>query len=195
MNTRRTRRTRRTRVAPGGNSRRAGAMSALRNARRRLRQRRNVRHRDRRRNRPATSVTLIGLDVSRAALRLQTRSWAPLVVAALAGGLFLATLRTDVLRMRFSVAERFEQQLQLEQQKRQLTVKMRQLRDPAELSQRARALGFRRAERLIDLRGAGSPDRPAVPMGRAIELASVATTPDGAAQTLSGLPLLPGEER
>jgi hypothetical protein len=170
-------------------------MSALRNARRRLRERRNVRHRARRQNRPATSVTLIGLDVSRAPLRLQTRSWAPLVVAALAGGLFLATLRTDVLRMRFSVAEHFKQQLQLEQQKRQLTVKMRQLRDPAELSQRARALGFRRAERLIDLRGADSPDRPAEPMGRAIELASAATTPHGVTPGHSGLPGLPGKER
>jgi hypothetical protein len=140
---------------------------------------------------------LIGLDVARAPVRLQTRSWAPLVAAGLAGSLFLATLRMDVLRMRFSVAEHFEEQLRLEQTERDLTVRMRQLRDPAALSERARELGFRRAEQLIYLHESEpwrDPARPpAAPRSRTIELASASAEPAHAAARRPG-PRLPERE-
>jgi hypothetical protein len=188
------RRKRRTRATVIRLSRWAGFTQALRITRRRLRQRRIERPRDRRRPRSAAGVALIGLDVSRAPVRLQTRSWAPVVVAALAGGLFLATLRMDVLRMRFSVAERFAQQMQLEQRKRQLTVRMRELRDPAELSQRAQQLGFRRAERLIDLRNVRDTDLPSdgSPVDSILPAIELAAAAPGAT---ARLPRLPGKER
>jgi hypothetical protein len=96
-------------------------------------------------------VGLIGLDVSRPPSRLRTRSWVPIVAAGVLGALLLAVLRVDVIRMRFALARSFEEQLALEERKRELTVEMRKLRDPAELARRAEALGFRRAEHLIDL--------------------------------------------
>lgn len=101
-------------------------------------------------------TTLIGLDVSRVPLRLERPSWAPLVVAALAGALFLAVLRMDVIRMGFGRAENLKEELRLSELERRLTVRMRQLRDPASLSKKAHELGFRRAEHLIDL---PDPDR------------------------------------
>jgi len=104
-----------------------------------------------------TNVPLIGLDVSRPPIRLRTRSWAPLAAAALAGALLLAVLRVDVIRIRFGLAESLAEELRLEDLKRQLTVEMRRLRDPAVLSRRARELGFQRAERMIDLPADGTP--------------------------------------
>lgn len=124
---------------------------------------------------PGTS--LIGFDVAKPPRRLRTRSWAPLVAAAVLGALFLAVLRMDVIRMRFSVAQAFEEGLRLEELKRELTVDMRQLRDPAILAHRARELGFRPAERLIDLDetgGEGAP-APAASTPGEIELASAAS--------------------
>lgn len=102
------------------------------------------------------NASLIGLDVLRVPLRLERRSWAPLIVAGVAGALFLAVLRMDVIRMGFALAENFEEELRLAEVERRLTVRMRQLRDPATLSKRAHELGFRRAEHLIDL---PDPDR------------------------------------
>jgi len=101
------------------------------------------------RRRPA--VTLIGLDVSRPPLRLQSRSWIPAAAAVLVGALFLASLRMDVTRMRLMLGEAFKEELRLEEVERELTVDMRRLRDPALLARIAAERGFRRAEKLIDL--------------------------------------------
>ena len=159
-------------------------MSVLLTANRRARSRRSGRHPAAPRRRQVKSVALIGLDVSRVPIRLQTRSWAPVVVAALVGALFLTSLRMDVIRMRFAVAESFEQELHFEELKRRLIVRMRELRDPATLSRRARELGFRRAEHQIDLREAGdwrdAPERPAESAALTIEIASAAVRLDGA---------------
>jgi hypothetical protein len=101
----------------------------------------------------------------------------PLLVAGVAGALFLAVLRMDVIRMRFAVAQAFEEELRLQELKRELTVDMRQLRDPAQLARRAEKLGFRRAEQLIDLdthvEAQGSPSRQSRPERRGpVELAA-----------------------
>ena len=71
---------------------------------------------------------------------------------------------------------------------------MRELRDPAELAQRALQLGFRRAERLIDLRSVRDTDLPSDgspvnSISPTIELAAVA--PEATAQR----PIFPGKER
>jgi hypothetical protein len=105
--------------------------------------------------------SLIGLDVARVPARLRGTSWLPVVAAAVVGALFLAGLRMDVIRMRLARAASFEEELRLEQEGRELTVEMRRLRDPAELSRQAEALGFHRAERLIDLDPAAPHPQPA----------------------------------
>lgn len=108
---------------------------------------------------PATR--LIGLDVANPPSRLQTGSWAPVIAAIVLGSLFLAVLRMDVIRLRFGLAGMFEEQLRLEELKRELTVDMRQLRDPAALARHARELGFQRAQQLIDLAPDHDPHAPA----------------------------------
>lgn len=118
-------------------------------------------------------AALIGLDVSRMPGRLKTRSIAPAVVAAVVGALFLTVLRIDVIRVRFGLQESLAAELRLEEKKRRLTVEMRELRDPAQLSRRARELGFRRAEYLIDLPVDGVLRPPSEPLEdtRPVELA------------------------
>ena len=116
-------------------------------------------------------ISLIGRDVATPPGRLRTGSWAPLIVAAVVGAMFLAVLRMDVIRMGFTRARAFEEEMSLEQRKRDLTVEMRQLRDPAVLARHAREMGFRRAERLIDLEEHGTPSPLEGPLG-AVELAS-----------------------
>ena len=123
---------------------------------------------------PATR--LIGLDVSNPPSRLQTGSWAPVIGAAVVGALFLAVLRMDVIRMRFGLAGMFEEQLRLEGLKRELTVDMRQLRDPAALTRHARELGFRRAEHLINLAEERDPRTPAAREESAAGIALAATS-------------------
>jgi len=124
----------------------------------------------------APRAALIGLDVSRTPMRLKTRSVAPVVVAALVGALVLAVLRMDVIRIRFGLADSLAAELELEEEKRRLTVEMRKLRDPAALSRRAHELGFGRAEQLIDLPRTGAPLPPPDPAGAdlPIEFAAVA---------------------
>jgi len=107
-----------------------------------------------------SEVNLIGLDVARAPGRLRGTSWLPMVAAVVLGALLLAGLRVDVIRLRLALAGSFEEELRLEQEQRELTVQMRRLRDPAELARRAEALGFRRAERLIDLGPGPAPAEP-----------------------------------
>ena len=82
------------------------------------------------------------------------------MIAVVGGALFLAVLRIDVIRMGFSLAGTFEEQSRLEGLKRELTVGMRQLRDPGVLIRHARDLGFRRTERLVELDGNGPLHMP-----------------------------------
>ena len=122
------------------------------------------------------SIGLIGLDVSRRPFRFRRRSWIPVFAATAVGMMFLAVLRMDLIRMRFGLAQAFAEELRLEELKREWTVTMRQLRDPAVLARNAERLGFRRAEQLIDL-DAGAPPAvaPAYDLRSSIELA--ATSP------------------
>jgi hypothetical protein len=121
------------------------------------------------------AIGLIGLDVSRPPVRLRTRTWVPIIAAAVVGAMFLAVLRMDVIRMRFALAQAFKEELRLEEVKRERTVRMRQLRDPAVLARNAERLGFRRAERLIDLDAFGVPPAmaPLLDPADSIQLASL----------------------
>lgn len=103
------------------------------------------------RERTSDRVELIGRNVSQPATRLHSRSIAPILAAVLAGGLLVVVLRTEVLHLRYAVADAVAEEQKLSEQKRSLTVAMRKLRDPARLARRARELGFGQPERLIEL--------------------------------------------
>jgi len=94
---------------------------------------------------------LIGIDLSREPSRMRTRALIPLMAVALLAALTLASLRIDLLRIRYAVAEHNDREQVLQTEHRALTARMRQLRDPVALTRRADELGFVRPEHMIDL--------------------------------------------
>jgi hypothetical protein len=96
-------------------------------------------------------VELIGLDVWQPLTRPRSSSIGAILAAILAGALFLVVLRTELLHLRYAVADAVAEEQKLSEQKRSLTVAMRQLRDPGLLNRRARELGFGQPERVIEL--------------------------------------------
>jgi len=114
----------------------------------------------RRAGRPS-AIDLIGLDVSQPSGRLRSRSIAPILAAVLVSSLLLVVLRTEVLRLRYALADTVAEEQKLSGQKRSLTVAMRRLRDPGRLHRQARELGFERPEHPIRLsEDSRLPDAP-----------------------------------
>ena len=99
----------------------------------------------------ASRHDLIGLDVSGRRGRGQAWIGVPVVLAGLVLALGVAALRVDLIRMRYALADGLATEQRLLEEQRQLTVQMRSLRDPKDLARQARALGFVRPERVIDL--------------------------------------------
>jgi hypothetical protein len=95
--------------------------------------------------------SLVGRDFSTLDRRRASRLIAPTLVGLLIAAIGLVALRTEVLKLRYELAALHEREQTLDAQTRDLTVQMRQLRDPRRLSARASTLGFRRPDRLIDL--------------------------------------------
>lgn len=116
----------------------------------------------------ASRLDLIGLDVS--GRRIRVRGWLgwPVIAAGLVLALGVAALRVDLTRMRYALAAGLASEQQLLDEQRQLTSRMRALRDPAELTRRARALGFVHPERVIDLPTATSPSLEPTPESTAL---------------------------
>ncbi len=79
------------------------------------------------------------------------RSVAACLLGLALGALCLVALRVDILRTRYALAEALALEQQLLSERRDLTVEMRRLRDPARLATLARKRGFVRPERVIDL--------------------------------------------
>jgi hypothetical protein len=76
------------------------------------------------------------------------------VLAALA----LASMRIDIIRMGYDLADAIAVEKSLLEERRALTARVRTLRDPRRLNEIARRQGLARAERVIDLRGSsGAP--------------------------------------
>ena len=96
---------------------------------------------------------LVGTDLGQP--RRRSAGWqraaTPLVVLGLAAALILTTLRTDIMRMQYDLAEAGEQELELLDLQRRLTVKHRQLLAPSRLKILARERGFTRPGRVIVL--------------------------------------------
>jgi hypothetical protein len=131
---------------------------------------------------------LIGIDVRGEPSRVRARALIPLVGIALLAALSLASLRIDLLRIRYAVAEANDREQVLQAEQRALTANMRSLRDPVTLTRRADELGFVRPERLIDLPGDGTtpasaPDRTPDEPPSFVEEA-VAVLADASAHTL-----------
>lgn len=122
----------------------------------------------RKNRKPAASrvreLGLIGVDVAHQRSRVRARTLIPLMGVALVAALALASLRIDLLRIRYAVAEANDREQVLQAEQRALTAEMRTLRDPVTLTRRADELGFVRPERMIDLPG-DDPARPTPPVG------------------------------
>jgi hypothetical protein len=111
---------------------------------------------------PRTRVELVGRDFadpprrarSRAGLRL------PIALGAIVAALLLVTLRVHILRVRYALAEVASREEALLEEKRRMTVRVRELRDPARLHRLAAERGFGRPDRVLTLELPALPARP-----------------------------------
>jgi len=81
-----------------------------------------------------------------------------LVAAVVATGLAVVALRNDLIRMRYGLTAALQEELDLLQERRELTARVRALRDPARLARLARERGFVRAERVLELEATGGTE-------------------------------------
>lgn len=110
-----------------------------------------------------TSPKLVDIDMAPQLRATRGSIWIPLLVTSILAALLLVALRDEVTDMSYELAEAGALERELLEQKRTLTVEMRRLRDPARLVEQAEILGFRRPERVIDLRSDSTPEVAAGP--------------------------------
>jgi hypothetical protein len=79
------------------------------------------------------------------------------VAGALLAALALASLRLEIFRLRYALAEAVEVEQDLLQRRRELVVEVARLRDPRRLRRIARERGFGLPERVIQLEASGPP--------------------------------------
>jgi hypothetical protein len=105
----------------------------------------------------------------RAARRRRERRRRLLVVGGVAGALLaalaLASLRLEIFRLRYALAETVAVEQQLLERRRALVVEVARLRDPRRLRRIARERGFGLPERVIQLEGGGPPPIPVAAVG------------------------------
>jgi len=104
----------------------------------------------------------LGLKSGQQRVPLRARVLLPVLLTALLVSLGVASLRIDLLRVRYALAAATLEEQRLLDESRALTAQMRRLRDPYHLALQARELGFVRPARLIDLRDA-ERNRPPAP--------------------------------
>ena len=105
----------------------------------------------RRRSRRAPMRGMIGRDFSAFERHRSPRALVPVLLALFVSAFALVALRTEVLKLRYELANQLERERALDAQQRDLTVRMRQLREPRALAERADELGYGLPERVIDL--------------------------------------------
>lgn len=96
---------------------------------------------------------LVGRDLAEAPRRVRSRARLrlPIALGAVAAALLLVTLRVEILRLRYALAEVASQEEELLARSRQVTVRVRELRDPARLRRLAAERGFGRPERVLSV--------------------------------------------
>lgn len=82
-----------------------------------------------------------------------------LVAAAVIAGLAVVGLRNDLIRMRYLLTATLQQERELVQERRELTARVRALRDPARLARVAEQRGFARPERVFEPASEGGASR------------------------------------
>lgn len=112
------------------------------------------------RRRTSALASPIGRDFKRVRAPRSPLALLPAVLTAVACAFALTSLRTQVLKLRYELAEHVERERELRAEQSDLTVEMRKQRSPRELVERAAALGFARPERVIDLPSASGDDAP-----------------------------------
>jgi hypothetical protein len=114
---------------------------------------------------------LVGRDFSTFERRRTPRVLLPALIALFISAFALVALRTEVLKLRYELADQLERESALDAQQRDLTVRMRQLREPRQLAERAAELGFGLPDRVIDL--SEGPNDPAARLARAEDSAEL----------------------
>lgn len=101
----------------------------------------------------ATVARLVGVDFAPVPTRPRrhTRILVPAVLGFVLAGLLLASLRVELIYLRYSLAEAAGQEQQLLERQRLMTVRVRELRDPARLRTLAVESGFVRPRRVLTL--------------------------------------------
>lgn len=82
-----------------------------------------------------------------------------LLSAAVLVGLAVVALRNDLIHMRYGLTAAMKEERALLEERRELTARVRALRDPARLSRLAEERGFVRPERVVKIEPAGEPPR------------------------------------
>ena len=106
-----------------------------------------------RRGAASASGPIVGRDFAREQRRdrFLPRGAAPyLLGAAVLVGLGVVALRNDLIRMRYALTAALQEERDLQQERRELTARMRALRDPARLARLAEQRGFVRPERVFE---------------------------------------------
>jgi hypothetical protein len=115
-----------------------------------------------RRSSRAASGPIVGRDFAREQHggRSLLRGATPyLLGAAVLVGLAVAALRNDLIHMRYGLTAAMKQERELLEERRELTARVRALRDPARLSRLAEERGFIRPERVLKIEPAGGEPR------------------------------------
>lgn len=97
---------------------------------------------------------LVGRDFAPVPTRVRRplRPVVPLVIGTVIAALLLVTLRVEILRLRYAVAEAAREEERLLERERHMTVRVQELRDPARLRSLAQARGFTRPRSVLTLR-------------------------------------------
>ena len=83
--------------------------------------------------------------------RRPLQPWVAITVGTLAAALMVASLRVSILRLRYQLSAAVTEETELLASQREITVELRELRDPTRLRELATKQGFARPERVIQL--------------------------------------------
>ena len=101
----------------------------------------------------ARNTDTVGRDFARLRSKggRSLRPWLAIAVGTLAAALMVASLRVSILRLRYQLSAAVTEETELLASQREITVELRELRDPTRLRELATEQGFARPERVIQL--------------------------------------------